>query len=154
MTNLEKTSREIHKLLRGTSLCYDVDTDHCDPASVGEVVRQQALCGDLTIVGPALLNDENLGPPVVNGCLFDTGKPVLVVPKDAEATLSQRRLLVGWDSRTEASRAIREALDLLCGAGGSSYCTRRSAGDLHGHPRRAGSRHCYLSHPARRSGAG
>ncbi|MER9751581.1 universal stress protein [Mesorhizobium sp. M0140] len=116
MANLEKTSREIHKVLRATWRCYDVDTEHCDKAGVGDAVRQRALCTDLTIVGPALLNETSLGPLVINGSLFDTGKPVFVVPEGAEATLSPRRVLVGWDSRVEASRSIREALHLLAGA--------------------------------------
>ncbi|MES0038667.1 universal stress protein [Mesorhizobium sp. M0046] len=114
--SLEKTSREIHKLLRATWRCYDVDIANCDQASVGDAVRQRALCTDLTIVGPALLNDTSLGPLVINGSLFDTGRPVLVVPKGADPTLSPRRVLVGWDSRAEASRAVRGALDLLSGA--------------------------------------
>ncbi|GLR45899.1 universal stress protein [Mesorhizobium amorphae] len=116
MASLEKTSREIHKLLKAMRLCYDLDTEHCDKAGVSDAVRQRVLCTDLTIVGPALLNDINLGPLVINGSLFDTGKPVLVVPKGAEATLSPRRVLVGWDSRAEAAHAVREALDLLCAA--------------------------------------
>ncbi|BCM17623.1 universal stress protein [Mesorhizobium sp. J8] len=116
MAILEKTSRDIQKLLRAMWICYDVDTDYCDHASVGDAVRRRALCSDLTVVGPAVLNDINLGSLVINGSLFDTGKPVLVVPKDAEATLSPRRVLVGWDSRVEASRAVGEALDLLAAA--------------------------------------
>ncbi|CDX17387.1 conserved hypothetical protein [Mesorhizobium sp. ORS 3324] len=116
MAILEKTSRDIQDLLGALWNCYDVDTEFCDQASVGDAVRRRALCSDLTIVGPALLNDIDLGPLVINGSLFDTGKPVLVVPKGAEATLSPRRVLVGWDSRVEASRAVREALDLLSGA--------------------------------------
>ncbi|ESY52239.1 MULTISPECIES: universal stress protein [unclassified Mesorhizobium] len=114
--SLEKTSKQIHKLLRATWRCYDVDVVNCDQASVGNAVRARALCNDLTIVGPALLNDINVGPLVINGSLFDTGKPVLVVPEGAEVTLSPRRVLVGWDSRAEASRAVREALDLLASA--------------------------------------
>ncbi|RNJ42581.1 universal stress protein [Mesorhizobium erdmanii] len=113
MARLEKTSREIQNLLKAMCLCYDVDIDYCDHASVDDAVRQRAHCNDLTIIGPTLLNDNDLGPLVINGSLFDTGKPVLVVPKGAEATLSPRRVLVGWDSRVEASRAVREALDLL-----------------------------------------
>ncbi|MES0007858.1 universal stress protein [Mesorhizobium sp. M0062] len=116
MANLEKTSREIHKVLRATWRCYDVDIEHCDKAGVGDAVRQRALCTDLTIVGPALLDETSLGPLVIDGSLFDTGKPVLVVPEGAQATLSPRRVLVGWDSRVEASRSVREALDLLSGA--------------------------------------
>ncbi|ESY62806.1 universal stress protein [Mesorhizobium sp. LNHC252B00] len=114
--SLEKISKEIHKLLRATWRCYDVNIANCDQASIGDAVRQSAICNDLTIVGPALLNDINVGPLVINGSLFDTGKPVLVVPEGAEATLSPRRVLVGWDSRVEASRSVREALDLLSGA--------------------------------------
>lgn len=116
MARLETTFREIQKQLRAMRLCYDVDPDYCDQASVGDAVRQRALCTDLTIIGPALLNDASLGPLVINGSLFDTGKPVLVVPKGAEATLSPRRVLVVWDSRVEASRAVREGLDMLSGA--------------------------------------
>ncbi|MER8677875.1 universal stress protein [Mesorhizobium sp. M0037] len=41
---------------------------------------------------------------------------MLVVPEGAEATLSPRHVLVGWDSRVEASRSIREALHLLSSA--------------------------------------
>lgn len=63
-------------MLRATWRCYDVDTEHCDKAGVGDAVRQRALCTDLTIVGPALLNETSLGPLVINGSLFDTGKPV------------------------------------------------------------------------------
>ncbi|CAH2394328.1 universal stress protein [Mesorhizobium ventifaucium] len=116
VARLEKRSKDIQRLLRAMCLSYDVDTDYCDPASLGEVARQRVLCADLTIIGPCLLNDENLGPLVVNGCLFDTGRPVLVVPKGTKATLWPRRVLVGWDSRVEASRAVREALGVLCAA--------------------------------------
>ncbi|RWN06303.1 universal stress protein [Mesorhizobium sp.] len=116
VTRMERRSADILKRLKAMSLSCDVDTDYCDPASLGEVARQRALCADLTIVGGDLLNDETLGPPVVNGCLFDSGKPVLIVPKGAKATLSPRRVLVGWDSRVEASRAVREALSILSAA--------------------------------------
>ncbi|WP_353642746.1 universal stress protein [Mesorhizobium sp. WSM2239] len=117
MARLQKRSREVRTLLRGMRLSYDVDTDYGDQANIGDVVRQRALCADLTIVGPAFLNDDDLGRRVIDGSLFETGKPVLLVaPKGAEATLRPRRVLVGWNSRVQASRAVREALDLLSGA--------------------------------------
>ena len=58
VARLEKRSKDIQKLLRPMSLAYDVDTDYCDPVSLGEVARQRARCADLTIIGPGLLNDE------------------------------------------------------------------------------------------------
>ena len=116
VARLERRHKDIQRLLRAMCLSYDVDTDYWEATGVGEVVRQRAFCADLTIVGPALLNDSIVGPLVINGSLFDTGKPVLIVPNGAAATLWPRRVLVGWDSRLEASRAVREALGLLCAA--------------------------------------
>lgn len=116
MVRLERRSEELETLLGAMGLSCDVDSAYCDLASVDEVVRKRALCADLTIIGPSLLDDNILGPLVINGSLFKSGKPVLVVPKGAGATLSPRRVLVGWDSQVEASRAVREALDLLSGA--------------------------------------
>ncbi|NGO53365.1 universal stress protein, partial [Mesorhizobium camelthorni] len=77
MARLQKRSREIRTLLRGMRLSHEVDTDYGDQANIGDVVRQRALCADLTIVGPALLNNDDLGPLVINGSLFESGKPVL-----------------------------------------------------------------------------
>lgn len=108
----EKTSREIHKLLkRGGAMMSILRT--AIRASIGDAVPQRALCNDLTIVSRALLNDTN---SVTNGSPVRHRKAGAVVPEGAEATLSPRRVLVGWDSRVEASRSIREALHLLAGA--------------------------------------
>jgi nucleotide-binding universal stress UspA family protein len=38
------------------------------------------------------------------------------VPKGASPTLKPKRVLVAWDSRVEASRAVRESLVMLKGA--------------------------------------
>jgi nucleotide-binding universal stress UspA family protein len=48
--------------------------------------------------------------------LFASGKPLLLVPAGAAPTLKPRRIAIGWDARLEASRAVREALDMLVGA--------------------------------------
>ncbi|KAA3448433.1 universal stress protein [Mesorhizobium sp. SARCC-RB16n] len=113
---LVKRSREIHTLLEAMGIPSDVYTDYCDQACVGDAVRQRALCADLVVIGPSLLNDDDLGPAAINGCLFESGKPVLVVPRGAKASLRPQRILVGWDTRVETSRAIRGALHLLSGA--------------------------------------
>ncbi|MEI9401881.1 universal stress protein [Mesorhizobium argentiipisi] len=116
VARLEKRSREIHTLLDAMAIPSDVGTDYCDQACFGDAVRQRALCTDLTVIGPLLLNDDDLGPFAIDGCLFESGTPVLVVPHGAKASLRPRRILVGWDARIETSRAIREALHLLSGA--------------------------------------
>lgn len=52
----------------------------------------------------------------IEGALFSSGRPLLVVPKSAVATLTPKRVMVGWDHRVATSRAAHEALGLLKGA--------------------------------------
>ncbi|MGX5844515.1 universal stress protein [Mesorhizobium sp. ArgA1] len=116
IVRLEKRSREIHSLLETMWARCDVDTDYCDKANVGDLVRRRALLADLTVIGPSLLDDDDLGPLAIDGSLFESGKPVLVVPRGAKASLRPRRMLVGWDSRVETSRVVGDALPLLSDA--------------------------------------
>ncbi|WP_027155253.1 universal stress protein [Mesorhizobium sp. WSM2561] len=116
IARLEKRPSEIKTLLEAMRAPCEVDTDYCDQACVGDVVRQRALYADLTVIGPSLLNDDDLGPLAIDASLVESGKPVLVVPQGAKASLRPRRMLIGWDSRAETSRAVRAALHLLSGA--------------------------------------
>jgi nucleotide-binding universal stress UspA family protein len=54
---------------------------------------------------------------IVEGALFSSGKPLLIVPAGAKPTLAPNTIVVGWDSRIEASRAVREALGMMKSAG-------------------------------------
>ena len=80
------------------------------------MVARRARYADLTLIGPELLGGETLKSKALEGALFFSGKPVLVVPAGAHVTLKPRTVLVAWDSRVEASRAVRESLDLLAAA--------------------------------------
>ncbi|CDM60053.1 hypothetical protein LPU83_pLPU83b_0053 (plasmid) [Rhizobium favelukesii] len=113
MVRQERRVGEIETLLGTMRLSCEVDFYYGDQASVGDVVRQRALYSDLTIIGPLILGAPDLALSVIDGSLGESGKPLLVVPKGTKATLSPRRVLVGWDRRVESSRAVREALGLL-----------------------------------------
>ena len=59
---------------------------------------------------------ETLKDKVIEGALFSSGKPLLLVPEGSQPTLKPKRVLVAWDSRVEASRAVRESLEMLAAA--------------------------------------
>ena len=63
-----------------------------------------------------MLAREMLKDKVVEGALFSSGKPLLLVPEGSRPTLKPKRVMIAWDSRLEASRAVRESLELLDGA--------------------------------------
>lgn len=116
LTRLEERVASITKLLAGSALAADVASEYPDLAAVDDVVGRRARYTDLVVVGPDLLASEVLRSKVVEGALFASGRPVLLLPETSRATLRPRRVAVAWDSSLEATRAAREALDMLVAA--------------------------------------
>jgi nucleotide-binding universal stress UspA family protein len=113
---LEDRSAAVTARLAGTSISADVSTAYPELAWADEVVGRRARYADLTIAAAGLLGDEVLGARVIEGAMFSSGRPLMVVPAGAKATLSPRRVLLAWDAGIEASRAMHAAADLLSGA--------------------------------------
>jgi nucleotide-binding universal stress UspA family protein len=78
----------------------------------------QARYADLSVL-PAMPRD---GADTVfvhdyfHDLLRQSGRPVLVVPRDSRATLPPKRAVIAWKPTREASRAIADAMPLLHGA--------------------------------------
>jgi nucleotide-binding universal stress UspA family protein len=70
---------------------------------------------DLSVVGqadPNSLRDDLM----VEGALFDSGRPVLVVPYIQRTGLKLDRIMVCWDGSRNAARAINDAMPFLARA--------------------------------------
>jgi nucleotide-binding universal stress UspA family protein len=68
---------------------------------------------DLALVGqaePGKVQPEEL---IVEGALFSSGRPVLVVPYIQKGPLKLDRVMVCWDASRNAARAIADAMPLL-----------------------------------------
>jgi len=70
----------------------------------------------VTILGPHLLTDEKMKAKVIDGALFESGRPILLIPHGTKPTLCPKRILLAWDSGMECTRAAREALDIMASA--------------------------------------
>ncbi|MDX8481468.1 universal stress protein [Mesorhizobium sp. VK24D] len=116
MEMLEKRTSAVSRLLSESAVSADVSSDYPDAAWADEVIGRRARYADLTVVGPDLLASHMLKEKVIEGGLFSSGKPILLVPKSTRATLKPKRVLVAWDANLEASRAVRESLGILAGA--------------------------------------
>ncbi|MDX8461723.1 universal stress protein [Mesorhizobium sp. VK2B] len=116
MEMLQKRNSAVSKMLSASPVSTDLSDDYPDHAWADEVVGRRARYADITVLGPDLLASQTLKEKVIEGALFSSGKPILLVPKGASATLKPKRVLVAWDASLEASRAVREALDILSGA--------------------------------------
>ena len=116
LEQLKKRRAAVSTFLAGSALSADVSSEYPEIAWADETVGRRARYADLTVVGPELLAGETLREKVIEGALFSSGKPLLLVPEGSQPTLKPKRVLVAWDSRIEASRAVRESLEILAGA--------------------------------------
>jgi nucleotide-binding universal stress UspA family protein len=68
---------------------------------------------DLSIVRQAEPGKAVLEDLVIEASLFDSGRPVLVVPYIQKAALSLDRVMVCWDGGRNAARAVGDAMPFL-----------------------------------------
>lgn len=80
------------------------------PELVGRLTARARLA-DLTILG-AEAREVDLDRDVIDGVLFGSGRPLLVVPPGGD-TFSARRIVIAWDGSAQAARAANDALPFL-----------------------------------------
>ena len=107
---------EVTKLIDGKDLSTDISSEYSEVALIGDVIGRRARYADLTLFGPSLLADEAITDNALDGALFRSGRPVLMVPEKTKATLKPKSVSIAWDGSLEAARAVGAAMDLLIAA--------------------------------------
>jgi len=59
---------------------------------------------------------ERFGDLFVEGALFRSGRPIIIVPRGYTGRFSTERVLIAWDGSVHATRAVAAAMPLLEGA--------------------------------------
>ena len=77
-----------------------------------DVVAQQARLADMTIVPHPESGDEVSSSDALHAVLFDSGRPVLIAPHDAPASVGTR-VAVAWNGTGEGAAAVQAALPWL-----------------------------------------
>ncbi len=113
---LDARAKALTDLLAAQDVRADVCPDYAEEGAADEWIGRRARYADITVLGPGLLGAETLRRHTVDGLLFHSGRPMLVVPAGSKPTLKPRRVQVAWDGSYEASRAVREAMPVLVGA--------------------------------------
>jgi nucleotide-binding universal stress UspA family protein len=87
-------------------------------------ISMQGRYADLVIIGQAAPGGRPTpDDATTEAALFNTGRPVLVVPQTGAAPTLGQRALVAWNASREASRALHDALPLLAGAASVTVLT-------------------------------
>jgi nucleotide-binding universal stress UspA family protein len=87
-------------------------------AGAGDKFAQMARRFDLAIVGQARPETSTLEEIISETTLFESGRPVILVPYIQKSPFTLNNVMVCWDGSRPAARAIGDAMPLLVKAGG------------------------------------
>lgn len=82
-------------------------------AGVGERFGAIARRFDLAVVDQASPDGSTIEDMVIEGALFDSGRPVIIVPYVYRASLKLDQVMICWDGSRPAARAIADSMPLL-----------------------------------------
>jgi nucleotide-binding universal stress UspA family protein len=110
---VETRGRAIEARLAGSSLSSLVAAQYIDRGTVATLAARFARYADLTLVTPHAEGFEALQSWVVNGALFESGRPILLLPRGPVSFPVVKTLMIAWDASVEASKAVRDAIGLM-----------------------------------------
>ena len=103
----------IEAMMKEAAVSGDVATYYCDEGQIADIVGMRGRYTDLGLFLPSADPDTRLANKAIEGFVYQSARPFLVVPEGAKATLKPKRVVVGWNSTKEAARAVHDSLDML-----------------------------------------
>lgn len=92
-------------------------TLNVEPGDAGRQFGRIARCFDLVVVGQAEPGKGLADEVLVEGALFEAGRPAVIVPYIQKAPLKLDNVMVCWDGSRSAARAVADAVPFLKRAG-------------------------------------
>ncbi|NQU61278.1 MAG: universal stress protein [Rhodospirillales bacterium] len=80
-----------------------------------EITARLGRLADLTVAGRPTANSDVSSTLTLNAALFDTGRPVLVVP-DGGAVDFGKHVAISWNGSAQSARAVSSAMPLIAAA--------------------------------------
>ena len=96
-----------------TGVSFETRLMDLSPGGLDAFVNHTRMC-DLVVVGqdnpdrPELLRAE-----LIEAALFDSGRPILVIPYVGIEAFAAKKVMVAWDGSKTAARAIQAAMPIL-----------------------------------------
>lgn len=89
------------------------EAHYIDRGTVATLAARFARYADLTLITPHAEGFGNQQTWVMNGALFESGRPILLMPQGETRFPEPKRMMIAWDASVEASKAVRDAIGLM-----------------------------------------
>jgi hypothetical protein len=94
-------------LVKDAEISATLIDEYPESARAGHLIGRRARYADVTIIGPDLLANETLKSKTIDSGLFESGRPILVIPRGSKPTLRPKCVLrhstllaMAWFQRT------------------------------------------------------
>jgi nucleotide-binding universal stress UspA family protein len=111
----QSAQSEIETQARLAGIVAECHVVHKPYPAVRARLIDRARLSDLTITQQptGILSTEQ---GIIEGVLFGSGRPTIVVPRDWRGRATFDKIVVAWDGSARAARAVGDAMPLLCSA--------------------------------------
>lgn len=112
--DLKAATADMNARLAREGISFDIRPLISLPGHQDDIVARHAIYCDLAMVLRSTEGELTTAEmKAIDGALFDSGRPVLFVPKNANSEKPGERAMIAWNARREAARAVSDALPFL-----------------------------------------
>ncbi|HVL21817.1 MAG TPA: universal stress protein [Amaricoccus sp.] len=110
---VQARAAEIEARLAGSGLSVSVEGQFIDRGTVPSLAARFGRYADLTLITAQVPGFEAMQSWVIDGVLFESGRPALLLPPGAASFPEAKTVMIGWNASVTASKAVREAIELM-----------------------------------------
>jgi nucleotide-binding universal stress UspA family protein len=112
--NTQERAEALRNRLQRENISWEVRIETSRILMPASAMARQARHADLSVIAAPGQGDEaTIGLAHFNALLFESGRPVLVVPRRDATIPSLRKIMIGWKPTREATRALHDAMTLF-----------------------------------------
>ncbi|MCO5732020.1 universal stress protein [Rhizobium sp. SSA_523] len=110
---LHAAADKVKAICETAAIPFDLERYYTERPFLADLVFQRALYADLVVMGHRTRSEATILNAVVDGAVFDAQRPMLLLPVRDTGPDQLKTVMLAWNSRAEAGRAAREAMDLF-----------------------------------------
>lgn len=110
---LAKIRQRVEERCRKSGLSFEVHSIYDDLFNVERSIGMRCMYADVVVLGQGLRSDVELRRVAVAATAFDSGTPLLLMPRAGMIRSRPKTVLVAWNSRPQAANAAKAALEML-----------------------------------------